>query len=115
MSLPAKIVRIISWHAPCAACTIKGCVKVGLNLLMFTVHPMKLGATLMSSFLFNTALVLLATTAAIQFCSQAFSLYANETAIYQIFGNQVRLPSGLYVKSYVRQVSRDPSSKHING
>ena len=71
-------------------CTIKGCTKVGLNLLLFTVHPMKPGATLMSSFLFNVALVLLATNAAIQFCQQSFALYANETAIFQIWGGQVR-------------------------
>lgn len=64
-------------------------MKVGLNLLIITVHPMKYGATLMSSFLFNTGLVLLATNAAIQFCAQAFALYANETAIQQIWGGQV--------------------------
>lgn len=65
-------------------------MKVGLNFVVFTVHPMKVGATLMSSFLFNVALILLATSAAIQFCAQAFSLYANETAIHDIWGNQVR-------------------------
>ena len=74
-----------------AVATIKGCTKVGLNLLLFTVHPMKPGATLMSSFLFNVALILLSTNAAIQFCQQCFALYANETAIFQIWGGQVRL------------------------
>lgn len=74
-----------------AAVTINGTCKVGLNLLVFTIHPMKLGATLMSSFLFNVALVLLASTAVIQFCSQAFSLYAYQTAIYEIFSDQVRM------------------------
>lgn len=72
-------------------------MKVGLNLLIVSVHPMKPGATLMSSFLFNTALVLLATNAAIQFCSQAFALYANETSIQQIWGGQVRLTSAMCV------------------
>lgn len=75
----------------CAAVTINGTCKVGLNLLVFTIHPMKVGATLMSSFLFNVALVLLASTAVIQFCSQAFSLYAYQTAIYEIFSDQVKL------------------------
>ena len=69
--------------------TVKGCTKVGMNLLLFTVHPMKPGATLMSSFLFNTALVLLATNAVIQFCQQAFALYASSSAISEIWGNQV--------------------------
>ena len=75
-----------------AVVTVKGCTKVGLNLLVYTVHPMKPGATLMSSFLFNVALVLLATNAAIQFCQQAFALYASDSAISDIWGNQVRPP-----------------------
>lgn len=58
-------------------------------MVIFTVHPMKVGATLMSSFLFNVALVLLATQAAIQFCAQAFELYANNAAIQKIWGGQV--------------------------
>ena len=73
----------------CAVVTIKGCTKVGLSLLLFTVRPMKPGATLMNDFLFNVALVLLATNATIQFCAQAFALYANESAIHEIWGNQV--------------------------
>ena len=56
---------------------------------------MKYGATLMSSFLFNVALVLLSCTAAIQFCAQAFSQYANETAIASIFGGQVGIYKSL--------------------
>ena len=72
-----------------AAMTIKGNTKVGLSLLLFTVRPMKPGATLMNDFLFNVALVLLSTNAAIQFCAQAFALYANESAIHEIWGNQV--------------------------
>ena len=43
----------------------------------------------MNDFLFNVALVLLATNAAIQFCAQALALYANESAIHEIWGNQV--------------------------
>ena len=45
----------------------------------------------MSAFLFNIGLVLLAVSASILFCAQAFSLYANSTAIQDIFGNQVGL------------------------
>lgn len=48
----------------------------------------------MSAFLFNIGLVLLAVSASILFCAQAFSLYANSTAIQDIFGNQVRLSLG---------------------
>ena len=50
--------------------TIKGTTKVGLNLVITTLHPMRIGATLMSSMLFNVALMLLSCLATIQFCSQ---------------------------------------------
>lgn len=72
-----------------AGCVIKGATKVGLNFVVFTVHPMRVGGTLMSSFLFNVILVLLATQAAIQFCAQAFELYADNSAIQKIWGGQV--------------------------
>lgn len=65
---------------------IKGNFKFGLNFLLFRVHPIKRGATVMSSMLFNVALVLLATTATIQFCAQAFALYAGKSAVYGVFG-----------------------------
>lgn len=68
---------------------MKGVLKVGLNLVITSIHPMRRGATVMSSILFNVALVLIACLAAIQLCAQAFSLYAYETAIYEIFTNQV--------------------------
>ena len=84
--------RLTSSPMLAAAVTIKGCTKVGLSLLFFTVRPMRPGATLMSDFLFNVALMLLATNAAIQFCAQAFALYANESAIHEIWGNQVTHP-----------------------
>lgn len=68
---------------------VKGNFKFGLNLLLFRVHPMRPGGTLMSSFLFNVGLILLATTATIQFCAAAFQLYADGTAVLDIFGNQL--------------------------
>ena len=76
-------------------CVTKGNFKFGLNLLIFRVHPMRRGATIMSSFLFNVALILLATTASIQFCTAAFALYADGTAINDIFGNQLSSIKGL--------------------
>ena len=56
---------------------------------------MKHGRTMMSSFLFNVALILLATTASIQFSAQCFALYANGTSIYRTFGLQVRAACSL--------------------
>ena len=96
-----------------AGATIKGCTRVGLRLLVFTVHPMQPGATLMSSFLFNVALVLLATNAAIQFCAQAFALYANETAIHDIWGNQARCV--LQQKEWRMQVLSMPTVMSAEG
>lgn len=69
---------------------VKGNFKFGLNFLLFRVHPIRKGATVMSSFLFNVALILVATTATIQFAATAFALYASNTAILQIYGNTVR-------------------------
>jgi len=77
------------------AAVIKGNFKFGLNLLIFRVHPVKQGATMTSSFLFNVALILLASTACIQFAASAFALYANGTAILQIYGSQLKSLEGL--------------------
>lgn len=72
------------------AAVIKGSFRFGVNLLFFRIHPVKPGATVMSSLLFNVALILLASTAAIQFAASAFALYAQDTAILDIYGNTVR-------------------------
>ena len=71
------------------AAVLKGNFKFGLNVFLFRAHPIKRGATVMSSFLFNIALLLIATTATIQFAATAFALYANNSTIYSIFGNTV--------------------------
>ena len=64
---------------------------------------MRPGATIMSSFLFNVALILLATTACIQFCATAFSAYANGTAILNIYGDTL---TNLQVRVYASQGSK---------
>jgi LMBR1 domain-containing protein 1 len=68
---------------------IKGCSKIGVNLLIFTVHPMKLNGTLMNSFLFNTNLVLLMSTSVVQFCTISFNEYASNTAVNMIYSTYV--------------------------
>jgi LMBR1 domain-containing protein 1 len=75
--------------------TLKGNFKVGMNFLIFSVHPMSPGNTLMSSFLFNTSLIMLCSISIIQFCSAAFDQYANETSIDEIFGNQITNLKGI--------------------
>jgi len=70
-------------------CAVKGCFKFGMRFFFFHIHPMKVGKTYMSSFLFNTALVLLCALPVVQFCQQAFADYAAFSNIRQLFGVQV--------------------------
>jgi len=69
---------------------IKGTMKFGLRLLIITVHPMKFKGTHMNSFMFNTGLVIMASFAVMQFCTEAFSEYARFTSINIIYGNTAR-------------------------
>lgn len=73
-----------------AAVAIKGNFLLGINFLIVSLYPIRVGATLMSSFLVNTALILAMSCAVIQFCASAFSAYANSSMIFGIFGSQVR-------------------------
>jgi len=56
---------------------------------------MRIGATLMNSFLFNVWLLLLCAVACVQFCYASFQSYAQLTAIDMLLGVQVRNLTGL--------------------
>jgi len=71
-------------------CTIKGTFKLGCRIAIFPIHPMKVNGTMMNSFLFNVMLVLLCTIPNIQFCTEAFSIYARVTAVDLLFGTQIK-------------------------
>ena len=71
-------------------CAVKGCFKFGIRFFFFHIHPMKVGKTYMSSFMFNIALVLLCALPVVQFCQDAFSDYAAFSNIRQIFGVQIQ-------------------------
>jgi len=71
-------------------CALKGCFKFGLNFVLFQLHPMKVGKTYMSSFMFNIALVLLCALPVVQFTSTAFEDYARYTTVSQVFGIQIQ-------------------------
>lgn len=71
-------------------CAVKGCFKLGLRFLFFTIHPMKLNGTYMSSFLFNTGLILLCSLPVVQFCTTAFASYAQYATVRQVFGTQIQ-------------------------
>eukprot|EP00201_Polytomella_parva_P001402 CAMPEP_0175086512 /NCGR_PEP_ID=MMETSP0052_2-20121109/29287_1 /TAXON_ID=51329 ORGANISM="Polytomella parva, Strain SAG 63-3" /NCGR_SAMPLE_ID=MMETSP0052_2 /ASSEMBLY_ACC=CAM_ASM_000194 /LENGTH=320 /DNA_ID=CAMNT_0016358697 /DNA_START=614 /DNA_END=1576 /DNA_ORIENTATION=+ len=76
---------------------MKGNFMLGLNFLVIKLYPMRPGATMMSSFLVNTAVILIMAPAILQFCAQAFAVYANGSTIYQVFGAQVMYIKGLSV------------------
>jgi len=77
-------------------CCIKGNFKFGLRFFfLFPIHPMKVGGTLMNSFLFNVLLILICAVAVTQFTSQAFSAYAGLTDINSMFSLAVRYLMGL--------------------
>lgn len=71
-------------------CGVKGCFKFGLRFLFFQVHPMQPNKTYMSSFLFNTGLVLLCALPVVQFSASAFRDYARHTTIGQTVNVQLR-------------------------
>jgi LMBR1 domain-containing protein 1 len=71
-------------------CTVHGCIKIGMRLVFFTVHPMKVGDTLMNSMLFNVGLILLTSVTVVQFCGSSFELYASNTSIDGLLNLYVR-------------------------
>jgi LMBR1 domain-containing protein 1 len=81
-----------------AVVAIKGNFLLGLNFLIVSLYPIRVGATLMSSFLVNTALILAMSCAVIQFCASAFSAYASDSMIFGIFESQVRTLAGFQVQ-----------------
>jgi len=83
-------------------CVFKGNFKFGLRVpFLFSIHPMKVGETLMNAFLFNTLLLLLASVSVVQFCSSAFNIYGRFTGINQLFYVAVRNLTGIkYVWYY---------------
>ena len=76
-------------------CVIKGNTRLGLRFLLFSLYPMKLGRTCMSSLLFNTGLIMLGSVSIIQFCAQVFDVYAAETSVTDIFGGNIENLKGL--------------------
>ncbi|RKO93019.1 LMBR1-like membrane protein-domain-containing protein [Blyttiomyces helicus] len=76
-------------------CVVKGNAKLGMRLFFVTLHPMKIGETLMSSLVFNMGIILLCSLSVSQFCTLAFSRFAAYTANAAIFGVQIQNINGL--------------------
>ncbi|GAB4857341.1 hypothetical protein Ancab_015249 [Ancistrocladus abbreviatus] len=80
---------------------VAGATMLGLRIVFITIHPMKWGATLMNSFLFNVGLILLCSISVIQFCATAFAYYAQATAAEEIFGHTLQSLRGIkYLYKY---------------
>jgi LMBR1 domain-containing protein 1 len=75
--------------------TVKGCFKIGFRLVIFQIHPMKVGDTIMSSLLFNCGLVLICSIVVTQFCAMSFDLYATSTTIDGLLNTYVRHLKGI--------------------
>lgn len=71
-------------------CNVNGNFKIGLRFLIVEVHPMKVGATYMSSFLVNVVLLLLQTPALIYFLAGSFSNTLVLTDIDTQMNNMIR-------------------------
>jgi LMBR1 domain-containing protein 1 len=78
-------------------CTVAGCVKVGMRVVFFQIHPMRLGDTPVNSLLFNTGLILLSSVTVTQFCALSFNVYASNTAIDTLLNLYVRRLRGIGV------------------
>lgn len=74
---------------------IKGNFKLGLRLAFWKIFPMEVGKTKMSAFLANSWIILLCSVPSVQFCVDAFPLYARETQVDILFGSQVQHMRGL--------------------
>jgi LMBR1 domain-containing protein 1 len=84
-------------------CVVKGCSKVGMNLVIFTVYPMELNNTLMNAFCFNTLLILICSVTVVQFCANSFSDYAANTAVNTLFTTYASRLKGIkYVLIYLQ-------------
>ena len=66
-------------------CVVKGCARFGFNLVLFTIHPMKIHGTMMNGLLFNTGLILLCSTPCVQFSVISFSSYVSNTSASVLF------------------------------
>jgi len=82
-------------------CVIKGNFKWGLRIpLLCSIHPMRVGETMMNAFLFNAWILLLASIAVVHFCAQAFKNYARFTGIDVLFN--VGVDNLKYIKYFWR-------------
>lgn len=69
---------------------VAGTVKVSEFTSWFAIHPLKVGDTMMNSFLFNTGIILVGSVTITQFVTYAFASYARLTAVAALFSTYIR-------------------------
>lgn len=69
--------------------SVKGSITFAGRFFMISMHPMKINGTMMNSFLFNVAQILLCSVSCVQLCARAFKGFAHSSAISQLFVTQV--------------------------
>eukprot|EP00662_Eupelagonemidae_sp_cell21_P014651 gene14651-45657_t len=69
--------------------TVNGCTRVGLAILCIRIHPLVVGETLLSSFLFNCILILYASVACVSYCAMSFREYAANTVVDTLYGSYI--------------------------
>ena len=84
-------------------CVVKGIFCMGLNFLIISIYPMRVGDTLMNSFLFNTMIILFCSITVTQFAAYSFREYAANTAVDNIFTTYVLRLKGIgYAMRYMQ-------------
>jgi LMBR1 domain-containing protein 1 len=82
-------------------CVLDGTTRIGVNLLLFRIHPMERHETPMTSLLFNSVIMLFGSFGVALFASMNFSIYTRLTSLDMIYTVQMQNLSGLkYVWQY---------------
>jgi len=80
------VIAYFIWAFYLLWCVIKGLFKVGVRIpLLCTIHPMKVGETMMNAFLFNAFVLLLGAFGVLKFVNTAFASYSGGTASFSLW------------------------------
>ena len=98
LSIPAfplfGVIAFAIWSFYLMWCVVKGNVALGVRFLVWKMYPMEIENTLMNAFLFNTFWILLCVFPCVQFCINAFPVYAAYTQANVMFGSLIRYLHG---------------------
>jgi len=78
-------------------------MALGVRFLVWKLYPLEAGNTMMNAFLFNTFFILSCAIPCVQFCINAFPVYAAYTQANVMFGQQVKYIQG-FSTFYVHNV-----------